>query len=63
MNWLKASNLDLNHSIYNLFPLSFAKKHFYSVTKNKWELIGDRPQKPLNKTILPDHSDRLAVNT
>jgi hypothetical protein len=58
----EASNLDLNDSIYNLFPLSFAKKHFYSVTKNKWELMWRSTTKASQtKQYFPTISDRLSV--
>jgi len=33
----EAADLDLKDSIYNYFPLSFAKRHFKTVTVNKWE--------------------------
>jgi len=58
----EASNLDLSESIYNLFPLSFAKKHFYSVTKNKWELMWNSTTKASQtKLFFPTISDRLAI--
>ncbi len=58
----EASNLDLSESIHNLFPLSFAKKHFYSVTKNKWELMWNSTKKASQtKLFFPTISDRLAI--
>jgi hypothetical protein len=32
----EGSSLEISESIYNLFPLSFAKRHFNTVTVNEW---------------------------
>jgi ribonuclease HI len=31
------SELDINQSIYDMFPLSFAKRHFRKTSLNKWQ--------------------------
>jgi len=35
----QALDLDIDESVYNLFPLSFAKKYFHTLTINKWENV------------------------
>jgi len=58
----EASNVDLSESIYNLFPLSFAKRHFKSVTINEWEHNWKMTSKASQtKQFFPSINDRLAI--
>ncbi len=43
----EAANLDISESIYNLFPLSFAKKHFRSRSLLEW----DKEWKTISKAM------------
>ncbi len=62
----EASLKNINESVYNLFPLSFAKRHFHSVTVNEWQ---NEWQNEWHKTenssrtklFFPTISDRLSV--
>jgi ribonuclease HI len=58
----EAANIDISESIYNLFPLSFAKRHFHSVTVNEWEKQWKSTSKASQtKQFFPSISDRLCV--
>jgi predicted transcriptional regulator YdeE len=48
----EAAEMDINESIYNLFPLSYAKRHFKTAIANQWQNIWITTTKASQKTVL-----------
>jgi ribonuclease HI len=60
----EAANKDLSESIYNSFSLSYAKRHFKTVTVNEWQNIWRTTSNASQtKSFFPSISDRLALKT
>jgi ribonuclease HI len=58
----EAANLDLSEYEYDLYPLSFAKKHFKILTLKEWEKCWTETTKASQtKMFFPTISDRLSV--
>jgi ribonuclease HI len=58
----EASKLDISESIYNLFPLSFVKRHFHTISINEWEKQWLNTSKASQtKDFFPSIRDRLKI--
>jgi hypothetical protein len=54
----------MSESIYNSFPLSFAKRHYKTVTVNEWQNIWRTTSNASQtKLFFPSISDRLSLKT
>ena len=59
-----AANLDQSLSVYNLYPLSFAKNHFKTETIKEWQQFWSSTTKgSQTKQFFPDIRDRLRMKS
>ena len=54
------SNADISESVYNLFSLSFAKRHYKIISINNWNLMWKNTEKAIQtKQYFPTIYDRI----